>query len=82
MVSGLMHDTPLGQVVRIRSETDREIIKNFDPEQRAIRDQWSRFLASRVKEKEFTKEDETDWYRQMANLERAFASAFSSKMGK
>lgn len=82
MVSGLMHDTPLGQVVRIRSETDKEIIKNFDPDQRAIRDEWSHFLASRNEKKNFTKEDEADWYQQMSNLERAFASAFGLKTGK
>lgn len=82
MVTGLMNNTPLGQVVRVRSETDREIIKNFTPDQRAIRDEWSRFLASQVKEKEFSKDDEADWYRQMSDLEGAFASAFGSKTGK
>jgi hypothetical protein len=82
MVSGLMHDTPLGQVVRVRSEADKEIIKNYTSDQRAIRDEWSHFLASRSEKKKFTKEDEADWYRQMANFEHAFASAFSLNMGK
>ena len=77
MVSGLMDDTPLGRVVGVRSETDKDIIKNFTPEQRAIRDEWSRFLASRVEGKGFTKSDEADWYKQMAEMERAFAAAFS-----
>ena len=31
LLSGLMHDTPLGSVVSIRSETDSEIIKNLLP---------------------------------------------------
>jgi len=78
MVSGLMDDTPLGRVVGIRAETDQEIIKNFTPEQRAIRDEWSHFLASRVQQKEkFSEEDKAAWYRQMAELEAAFASAFT-----
>lgn len=77
MVSGLMDDTPLGRVVGVRSETDKDIIKNYSQEQRAVRDEWSRFLASRVKGKEFTKSDEADWYKQMAEMERAFAEAFS-----
>ena len=29
MVSGLMDDTPLGRIVMIRSENDKERIKNF-----------------------------------------------------
>lgn len=78
MLSGLMDDTPLGRFVGVRSETDRELIKNFTPEQRTIRDEWSRFLASKVQTKEFTKEDEADWYGQMAAMERAFASAFGT----
>lgn len=79
MVSGLMDDTPLGRVVGVRSETDKDIIKNFTPEQRAIRDEWSHFLASRVLKKEFTKEDKAAWDRQMSELEAAFASAFGAK---
>lgn len=73
MVSGLMDDTPLGRVVGIRSETDEDIIKNYTKEQRAVRDDWSRFLASRVTTKEFS---EVDWNNQIAELEHAFALAF------
>lgn len=76
MVGGLMDDTPLGHVVGVRSETNKEIIKNYTNEQRAIRDDWSRFLASRVTGKEFTKSDEANWDKQMAEMERAFAAAF------
>lgn len=35
-----MEDTPLGQIVNIRSETDREKIKNMTREQKRIRDSW------------------------------------------
>ena len=74
MVGGLMDDTPLGHAVGVRSETDKDIIKNYTKEQRAVRDEWSRFLASRVTAKEFS---EADWGEQMAELEKAFAAAFS-----
>ena len=37
LVSGLMHDTPLGQVVALRSEDDPEILKHMTAEQRAVR---------------------------------------------
>lgn len=51
-ISGLMHDTPLGNVVNIRSETDTEIIKKMTPEQKEIRRQWRNEQASKVSEEE------------------------------
>ena len=35
-----MPDTPLGQIVAIRSETDMDIISNFTDAQREIRNSW------------------------------------------
>lgn len=35
-----MHDTPLGQIVSIRSEVDPEILKHFTKEQRRIWEEW------------------------------------------
>ena len=35
-----MPDTPLGQVVAIRSETDMEVISNFTEAQHKIRNDW------------------------------------------
>lgn len=35
-----MPDTPLGQIVAIRSETDAEIISNFTEAQHKIRNDW------------------------------------------
>ena len=40
LLSGLMQDTPLGQIVGIRSEKDPKKIKNFTKEQRKIRNDW------------------------------------------
>lgn len=40
LTSCLMGDTPLGQIVCIRSETDMEIIKNFNEQQRKIYYDW------------------------------------------
>ena len=37
-----MPDTPLGQIVAIRSETDAEIISNFTESQRKIYDEWAK----------------------------------------
>lgn len=40
LTSCLMPDTPLGQIVAIRSETDTEIISNYTDAQREIRNSW------------------------------------------
>lgn len=40
LLSGLMPETPLGQIVRIRSEEDKEMLKNFTDEQHKIRNEW------------------------------------------
>jgi hypothetical protein len=40
LLTGIMPKTPLGQVVSIRSEEDKDILKNFTPEQHRIRNEW------------------------------------------
>lgn len=40
MLSGIMYDTPLGNIVSIRAEKDQEVIKKFTKEQRRIRNDW------------------------------------------
>jgi len=40
LLSGLMPETPLGRIVAIRSEEDRDILKGFTPEQRTVRSEW------------------------------------------
>lgn len=40
LLSGIMPDTPLGQIVSIRAEKDAKAIKKFTKEQKRIRDEW------------------------------------------
>ena len=40
LLAGLMPETPLGQIIQIRSEEDEEVLKNFTFEQHRIRDDW------------------------------------------
>lgn len=40
LTSCIMPDTPLGQIVAIRSETDGEIISNFTDSQKKIYNDW------------------------------------------
>ena len=47
-----MHDTPLGQIVRIRSEDNKDIIKNFDRYEKQIRSEWTAFRSQKAKEQD------------------------------
>lgn len=40
LLSGLNGDTPLGNIVRIRSEKDPKVIKNFTENEKRIRSKW------------------------------------------
>lgn len=51
LVGGLMNDTPLGKVVEVRCETDKERLKLFGPGEMRIRREWNEFLAKRKAEK-------------------------------
>ena len=54
-ISGLMGETPLGNIVQIRSEDDRERLKNFTQEQKNIRWKYRMKIAQNVDQKEFKK---------------------------
>lgn len=41
-------DTPLGRIVAIRAEDDKDVLKHFTREQRRIRSEWRRKQASAV----------------------------------
>jgi len=44
LLSGLLPETPLGQIVSIRSETDSKIIEKFTSGQKKIYEDWQKFL--------------------------------------
>ena len=48
LLSGLKPDTPLGSMVSIRSEKNKDILKNFTPEQRKIRNDWQRRKIKKI----------------------------------
>ena len=66
LLSGLAPDTALGRVVAIRSETDKDIIKHFNQDQKKIYDEWRSRSASSMSEEDYDK--------QMAALERMMAA--------
>jgi len=40
LLAGIMPQTPLGQVVSIRAENDKDMLKHFTKEQHKIRNKW------------------------------------------
>jgi len=40
LLAGIMPETPLGQIISIRSETTPEILETFNSEQKRIRNEW------------------------------------------
>lgn len=45
LISGLLSDTPLGRIIQIRSENDKEQLKHFTPEMHKIRNDWRNRMA-------------------------------------
>jgi hypothetical protein len=52
-IAGLNGETPLGNIVRIRKETDPETLKRFTPEENQIRNEWLRKSASQISEENY-----------------------------
>lgn len=70
LLSGIMPETPLGQIVRIRSEDNKDMLKLFTPEQKRIRSEW-RMKINPVKE---MSEEEKE--AEVKKLEQILAQAF------
>lgn len=66
LLSGVSPDTPLGRIVAIRSETDKNIIKNFTRDQKRIYDEWRNREAEAVTPETYES--------QMAYLEKMMAA--------
>ena len=47
-MTGLDGKTPLGRIISIRAEEDREVLKHFSPEQKRIRSEWRRRKAKKM----------------------------------
>lgn len=71
LISGLLPDTPLGSVIQIRSENNKDMLKNFTPEMHKIRNDWRNRLA---KDK---LKDEDALNRTFDNMEKMLKILFS-----
>lgn len=72
LLSGIMPKTPLGQIVSIRSEENKDMLKNFTPEQHAIRNEW----RNKQIEKQFESMTEEEKATEVKKIEEIFAKAF------
>ena len=52
LIEGLSGDTPLGRIIAIRAECDPDVIKEFTPYEKKIRNEYRRKLAFRKSDKE------------------------------
>lgn len=50
LLAGLGPETPLGRIVSIRSEDDKDILKHFSKDQHRIRNEWRSKQAKKVSE--------------------------------
>lgn len=69
LLAGIMPKTPLGEVVSIRSEDDKDILKHFTPEQHRIRNEW------RSRQVESMSDEEKE--EKIKELQEIFVKAFS-----
>lgn len=68
-VSGLLPDTPLGKIVTIRSETDKNVLKNYTPQMRAIRSKWTNKMAQeKLKDVEHLDQEFDAWETVLAKM--------------
>lgn len=48
LLVGISPETPLGRIVAIRAEENKEVLKHFTRDQRRIRSEWRRRRAQQV----------------------------------
>ena len=69
LVSGLMPDTPLGAIVEIRAEKDKDRIAAFSSEQRHIYDEWQqKQIAKQLGDTDSLDKEMDGLYKFMADL--------------
>jgi len=69
-LSGLLPETPLGNIVAIRSENNRDTLKHFTPQQKKIRNDWRAYVNK------IASQDEEYVKRKTEQLAKAFEQAF------
>lgn len=73
MLSNIMPDTPLGQIVEIRSEKDPKVIRKFNKQQKQIRNQW----LSKNAKKQVEQMSEEQKRKAVDDITQIFRNAFA-----
>lgn len=71
LIGGLLGETPLGRIISIRSENDKDMLKNFTPDMHRIRNDWRNKMAN-DKLKDVDRLNET-----FSNMEKMLEVLFS-----
>lgn len=75
-----MHDTPLGAMIEIRSEENKDILKNFTREQHEIRSSWRQQQAQR-QFASMTNEEKKEQISQIRSMFQGLAGYTETKKG-
>lgn len=73
LLAGIMPETPLGQIISIRSEDDPDVLKEFNNEQKRIRNEWH----SRIGKQMMNDKDNAE--AMIAQFQAMMKNAFSKK---
>lgn len=68
LLSGLDYKTPLGKIISIRAEKDKNVIKNFSQEEKRIRYEWKK----KQEDKDIANFDKAAYDRSMNGLKNTF----------
>ncbi|MBU5439501.1 bacteriophage Gp15 family protein [Tissierella sp. MSJ-40] len=71
LLGGIMPKTPLGQIISIRSENDKDTLKHFTPEQHRVRNEWRSRNTSKI-----VQMDKKQVERQIKEFQEACKKAF------
>ena len=74
LLSGIMPETPLGRVVGVRAEKDREKLRNFSKHEKNIQTEWKRFCSGAASKKRNTE----DWEQSVSKLQNMLAAVFGN----
>ena len=72
LVSGLMEDTPLGQIISTRREDNKDVLKHFSKHQHSVRNEWRTWQNDRMAETV----NRAGWEKSIANLEKMLSAMF------
>lgn len=73
LLTGLNHETPLGQMISIRSEDDKDMLKNFSAKEKKLRNEWRSKEAKRL-----IKDNPDIIESQLSGLQSALKAAYTN----